>query len=188
MEENFNPMQRIKRRFFAMRNGVVADALRRAGCPCRVIFGLNLPQIVEIAGEVAPGERPELAEALWANKTTRESMLLAPMLMDRATTDRPRAEAMLREAPYPEVTDVVCHRLLRHLPFAAELAESLSADPDERVRYGALRLMMNVVAQHPQRALAMAHAELERDCAYTRALASMLADEAEWLAGEAAQD
>ena len=48
-ETSFNDMQTVKRAFFAMRNGVIADTLRRAGSPFKIIFGLNLPQISEIA-------------------------------------------------------------------------------------------------------------------------------------------
>ena len=153
METPFNPMQSVKRRFFAMRNGVIADTLRRAGSPFRVIFGLNLPQIAEIAAEVPQEHRAELAEALWANNGTRESMLIAPMLMSRESVDAGRAEQMLREAPCAEVADVLCHRLLRHLPFAQELSLSLADDADDGVRYGALRLMFNIVGEHPSEAM-----------------------------------
>ncbi len=64
-------MQQIKRRFFAMRNGVVADMLRRAGSPFHIIFGLNLPQIVEIASEIPETQREAMADALWQNRSTR---------------------------------------------------------------------------------------------------------------------
>ena len=42
-------LQQIKSRFMAMRNGIVADALRKGGMPHKVIFGLNVPQLSEIA-------------------------------------------------------------------------------------------------------------------------------------------
>ena len=71
-------MQTVKREFFAMRNGIIADTYRKAGTVFKIVFGLNLPQLVEIAGRT-PHSR-ELAEALWANTTTRESMLLARCL------------------------------------------------------------------------------------------------------------
>ena len=77
--ERFNDMQQIKRHFFAMRNGIVADVLRKAGSPFRIIFGLTLPQITDVAN--ATGKNAELARRLWDNKTTRCSMLLAPMIM-----------------------------------------------------------------------------------------------------------
>ncbi len=181
METQFNPMQTVKRRFFAMRNGVIADTLRRAGSPFSIIFGLNLPQIVEIAAEVPAEHATALAEALWQNRTTRESMLAAPMLMRRDTTDETAAERLLRESPCAEVTDVLCHRLLRHLPFAADLGRRLSADPDPMVRYGALRLMFNLVALHPAEAAEMARAEQQRQCPQTLSIASALLDEATWL-------
>ena len=77
----FNDMQVVKRRFFAMRNGAVADNMRKLGANYRIIFGLNLPQIVEIANETPHDE--VLAEALWQIKSTRESQLLAPMIYPR---------------------------------------------------------------------------------------------------------
>ena len=39
----------IKQQFFTYRNGMLADRLREAGDCHKVIFGLNLPQIVDIA-------------------------------------------------------------------------------------------------------------------------------------------
>lgn len=59
----FNKMQTLKRRFFAMRNGLLADQLRRAGSKFRIIFGLNIIQLNDIARDY--GHDPELAEALW---------------------------------------------------------------------------------------------------------------------------
>lgn len=74
----YNRMQLIKRRFYAMRNGIIADTLRKAGLGYKIIFGLNLPQITEIASGLTADA--DLAEELWADRRTRESMLLAPML------------------------------------------------------------------------------------------------------------
>ena len=56
-EQHYGPMQTVKRRFFAMRNGVIADVLRKGGSPFRTIFGLNLPQIAEIAADT--GKLPD---------------------------------------------------------------------------------------------------------------------------------
>ncbi|MDE6286101.1 MAG: DNA alkylation repair protein [Muribaculaceae bacterium] len=182
METQFNSMQAVKRRFFAMRNGVIADTLRRAGSPFHIIFGLNLPQISEIAAEWhGHPEAGDLARKLWANTTCRESMLLAPMLMHDATgVDKDEARRMIAECPAAEVTDVLCHRLLRHSPYAAELAGELCADEDEKIRYAGLRLMFNIVASHPHEAKAAARAELTRNCAYTDRIAAALLDEAEY--------
>ena len=38
-------LKEIKHQFMAFRNGIVADALRKAGYDYKVIFGLQLPQL-----------------------------------------------------------------------------------------------------------------------------------------------
>ena len=110
----YNPMQTVKREFFAMRNGIISDTYRKAGTVFKIVFGLNLPQLVEIAGRT-PHSR-ELAEALWANTTTRESMLLAPMLIDPETFSEEDARRWIASVCSYEVADILCHRLLRKTP------------------------------------------------------------------------
>lgn len=179
--DSFNKMQRVKRRFFAMRNGVLADRLRHASPAFRIVFGLNLPQIVEIAVEFGPDA--ELAAALWANTTTRESMLMAPMVMPVEKMTPDKAVEMLEGAPDAEVADVLCHRLLRRLPFAMEVVRT--AIPSERplTRYGALRLAMNLISDNIEECAGLATAELERDCAATRPVCRQILDEADFLRG-----
>ena len=104
----FNQIQEIKRRLFAMRNGIVADTIRKGGLEYKMVFGLNLPQIVEIASGIEPSQA--LAEEFWADSRTRESMLLAPMIYPREAMTRERASEMLRESITTEVTDILCHR------------------------------------------------------------------------------
>ena len=154
-EQKYNRMQTVKRRFFAMRNGIIADTLRKAGSPFRIIFGLNLPQLVEIAGEM--GKDMELASKLWANTTTRESMLLAPMLVDAGTFSIEQAREWIADIPCAEVSDILCHRLLQRMPDAWRLAESLSEEPVGKWNdYTALRLLFNLLGSDPQRALGLA--------------------------------
>ena len=57
----FNKMQEVKHRLYAMRNGAVADYMRRMGAPYKIIFGVNLPHLSEIASETVPSQ--ELASA-----------------------------------------------------------------------------------------------------------------------------
>ena len=71
----------IKHLFMVYRNGIVADALRKAGMPYDYIFGLQLPQIAQIAKENTPS--PELANALWNDHKVRESRLLACYLFPK---------------------------------------------------------------------------------------------------------
>lgn len=158
-EHRYNPMQIIKRRFFAMRNGVIAEILRRAGSPYKVIFGLNLPQIVEIANESTPSR--ELAEALWANNTTRESVLLAPMIMPRDIFTEADALRWIDTVTDREAADILCHRLLRHMPYACKLADSLT-EGEGMALYAGIRLAVNFVYQHPKEAFDIANKVMKR--------------------------
>ncbi|MDE6823941.1 MAG: hypothetical protein K2J27_04335 [Duncaniella sp.] len=175
----FNQIQEIKRRFFAMRNGIVADTIRKGGLHYKMVFGLNLPQIVEIAGGLTPSR--ELAEQLWSDTRTRESLLLAPMVYPRDEMTRTRASEMLRESPATEVTDILCHRLLRHLPCAMDVAVDAATSPDEMERYGAFRLMFNLLYSRPAEIRPFAEAELATASPLTAPLCRSMLDEIEFI-------
>lgn len=129
-----------KQRFFALRNGLLADTLReQAAIGHRLIFGLNLPQLMQIATEA--GTDAELADRLWADSDCRESRLLAPMVCPRTA---PRLH-WLAEVTSVEEADVVCHRLLRHQPGALEAAAAQAGADDPLLRYAALRLLLNLM-------------------------------------------
>lgn len=153
-EHRYNPMQTVKRRFFAMRNGIIADVLRRAGSPYKVIFGLNLPQIVEIARETGPSR--ELAEALWENRTTRESVLMAPMIMPHESFSETDAHRWIDTLPDQEAADILCHRLLRYMPYACTLADKLT-DGNGLTLYTGIRLAVNLVYKYPHEAFDIAN-------------------------------
>ena len=162
-----------------MRNGIVADTIRRGGLQYKMIFGLNLPQIADIADNL-PHTR-ELAEELWADVRTRESRLLSPMLYPREELTRERAAGLLSEAQTTEVADILCHRLLRHMPFALDLAIEAATSPDEMHRYGALRLMANLLYSHPAEIRPFAEAELATATPLTRPLCLNMLQEIEFL-------
>ena len=143
-EKSFNSVQRIKRDFFSYRNGVTADLLRKGGTPFRIIFGLTLPQLNEIA--LANGKDAELARLLWKNNSTRCSMLIAPMLMPVDKFGKEEAFEWCNEIPSCEVADVLCIKLLSSTEFAEELIKEL-ANGDHMKRYTAMRLMMNLIRQ-----------------------------------------
>lgn len=176
----FNEMQRVKRRLFAMRNGALADSLRKSGAPYRIIFGVNLPQLVEIAGEF--GKNADLAERLWQNTTTRESLLLAPMLYPASEMTIATALRWGRGVTTAEVADVLCLKLLKYLEFADELADKLVESGDDLQRYCGLRLMMNRFPNRLEHIRSMASDELERANPLTASLAKMMIDEVDfWL-------
>ena len=188
---DFNLMQQVKRRFFAMRNGDLAEQMRQRGASYRINFGLNLPQISDIAKQiladnpsVSSAEQAALATRLWENRTTRESMLIAPMLYPADIMTRDTAMLWATGSPNAEVSDILCHRLLRRLPCAAEIARSLAASAQPLHRYTALRLMMNLLAcgkADISATGAAASAESSRVCRLTAPLCRQITTEIDFL-------
>ena len=114
----------IKQQFFGFRNGIVAEAFRNAGAPYKTVFGLQIPQLSEIAR--GAGTDHQLALTLWADSGCRESRLLACWLFDKEKITMEDALRLAQEAATREETDILAFRLLRHLPFAEELKENLT--------------------------------------------------------------
>lgn len=120
----------IKKEFFAYRNGIVADTLRKAGDPHKVIFGLNVPQIAQIARP--RGYDQALAISLWNDVGCRESRLLATYFFDPAATSHTQALDLMSEIISREEADMLAFRLLKRLDNALSLlaeAETREIDP-----------------------------------------------------------
>ena len=180
--KQFNEMQTIKRRFFAMRNGAIAENMRRLGAKYRIIFGLNLPQIIEIATET--GVNKILAEALWDNKSTRESLLIAPMLYPREEFNIEIAQKWISEVTSAEVGDVLCHRLLKHTIYAWDLSKKLTESTSSMERYIAFRLVFNLLPNNMAEVKVYAKNELEKKEPLTQLLCNQLIDEIDFLEEE----
>lgn len=165
MMSDFSPMQQIKRGLYAMRNGVVADALRRGGCPCRYIFGLNLPQLSELATQI--GKDADLSLELRADSLCRESMLLSAMTYPIEGLGKDEAYNFVHAIRWAEDADIICFQLLRHSPYALDIARDLAGSEERLHRYTALRLYSFLIAKYPREALSAAQAELNRPDALT---------------------
>ena len=177
IEADKSKMQNVKKRFFAMRNGIIADTLRKAGSPYRIIFGLNLPQIKEIAA--AFGYDENLATELWLNKETRESRILAPMLVNPSDFDMIKARQWLENLTgSTEEIDILCHSLLRKINDVTELTDTLYESDDSLKRYAALRLMFAQVMKEPTKIKEKAEKEIARKDPRTMAVAMQLLEEA----------
>lgn len=120
-------LSEIKKEFFAFRNGVVADTLRKAGMSYKVIFGLQIPQIAAIARTLTPST--ELADALWQDSEVRESRILATYLFPIDETSEQKVLTLLRSVKTPEESDMLSFRLIKRLPFAADVLKVAEADP-----------------------------------------------------------
>lgn len=135
-------LREVKQLFFTFRNGLLADMLRKqCQTPHKLIFGLNLPQIKDIAAKI--GVDANLAAVLWNDSDCRESRLLAPMVQE------PSEDALkwIDAVRSVEEADVVCHSLLRKCPGAIAAAVEASSREEPLTRYCALRLLMNLMPQ-----------------------------------------
>lgn len=169
----------IKQLFYSYRNGIIADCLRKAGDPHHVIFGLNLPQLVQIAQVV--GLDANLADQLWRNDSSRECRLLAPMVYPRDEFGQSKALEWASSVRCVEEADILCHRLLRHLDYAQSLCFQLCDIGTDLSRYTALRLALNLnilsKLDDTERTRTMAKAEHKRNCELTTALAISLLED-----------
>lgn len=135
--------QDIRKEFFAYRNGIVAEQLRAAGDPHTMIMGCQLVDVIAIAKRYE--KNAELAQELWDNVNHRECRMAATMLYPIEDFKMETALAWCENVESVEIADVLCHRLLRHLPYANELWEQLLACDKKLVRYIAWRLLLNLM-------------------------------------------
>ena len=68
-------IKEIKRDFFVYRNGIVAAALKKIYDTNILIYGLNVPQFIELAKKYP--KDLELGNCLWQDKVCRESRLFS---------------------------------------------------------------------------------------------------------------
>lgn len=132
----------------AFRNGIVADALRKAGMPYGVIFGLQLPQISDIAKQAVAGlddeERLTLANVLWEDRNVRESRLLACYLYPKSLATKENILRMAEDVRTREEADILAFRLVSKLPVAEEILEEVDAKNDKNCKYFAKALARNL--------------------------------------------
>ena len=137
-------LQEAKKELYALRNGIMADYLRKAGDAHPYIFGVSLAQIIELARTI--GHDGALARALWNDGKCRESQILALTIMPAEDVDLDFVKTIIADIPNVEIADIACHRLLRNLPFAWQLAEENAAADNTLRQYIALRLLVNLDA------------------------------------------
>ena len=113
-------LRNTRKQFFAYRNGIIADSLRKNGDPHSMIMGCQMTDVAQIAAGIEPSK--EIAEAFWTDTKHRECRMIAPMLYPSADMDKATALQWAKNVECEEIADVLCHRLLRKLPFAAKKA------------------------------------------------------------------
>lgn len=136
-------IQKLRKEFFAYRNGVVAEQLHAAGDPHTLIMGCQLADVIAITSHYEKDAR--LAQALWDDTQHRECRMAATMLYPIEDFDMATALAWCHSVESVEIADVLCHRLLRHLDYAPQIFHQLHDSEKPLVRYTAYRLLLNLL-------------------------------------------
>lgn len=177
----FNEMQNIKRKFFALRNGILADQIKKAGDTHKIIFGLSLVQLSQIAMSIESDNA--LAQRLWENKTTRESRLLATMLAKPEEFDAKTLQQWINDVETVEEADVLSMKLLRKSSHADKFVEE-NLDEPGLVGYVAVRLGFNLLTlrreKYAEKALEIAAKSVTSDFAPTVIASKLMLDEAKF--------
>lgn len=134
--------KQIRQDFFVYRNGLLADTLKNAGDKHKLIFGLTLSQITDIAKRFESNEH--VACELWNSTETRECRLIAPMLFPIDQFNKEIAIKWISEVENTEIADNLCHKLLRNTTFANELCIHF-AQGNTLQRYTAMILAINLI-------------------------------------------
>ena len=128
MEENRQKTERseveqtvldIKKELRASMNGILSAKMREAGMPYKLVFGVELPRLMNIAKEFEPS-RP-LAQMLW-NENIRESKILATLLMPIDEMLPEMADIWVDEVPTDEIAQLAVMNLFSRVPWASEMA------------------------------------------------------------------
>lgn len=145
-----NLIREMRKEFFAYRNGIIADKLRKAGDPHPVIMGCLLADVMEIASRTrdAINDKAQcqaLARELWSDTNSRECRLAAPMLYPADLMLLDEALEWSQNIETVEIADNLCHKLLRNLTAADTLFRKLIAQEQVLVKYTGYRLLLNLL-------------------------------------------
>ena len=143
-------IREIRKEFFAFRNGIIADKLRKAGDPHSMIMGCLLVDVVAIAQRTREAidddeKLASIAQELWNDTNSRECRLAAPMLYPVQLMSESLAKEWCETVETVEIADNLCHKLLRQLPNANNLFKQLIGDERLLIKYTGYRLMLNLL-------------------------------------------
>ena len=122
-------------------NGVLSQSLREKGLKYRLIFGVELPRLKEIASGYE--QNHELAQALW-KEDIRECKILAGYLQPSNTFDPELADFWMESVHNTELADYLSMILFRRLPYASQKAFEWIASGERMKMYTGFRLMSHL--------------------------------------------
>ena len=177
--ETQEALRGIRKEFFAFRNGIVADKLRKAGDPHSVIMGCLLVDVQAIAQRTreAVTDKEQLAaiaSELWADTKSRECRIAAPMLYPADEMSLEQALQWCQTVETVEIADNLCHKLLRHIPEADTLFRQLIANEKPLAKYTGYRLLLNLLLLRKVQPTVQLKAAIEAEAATTQPPISQL--------------
>ena len=134
-------IRQIKAQLRLFMNGVLSQSLREKGLQYRLIFGVELPRLKEIAAGYEQDH--ELAQALW-NEDIRECKILAAYLQPTDTFDSELADFWMESVHNTELADYLSMILFRRLPYASQKAFQWMASENRMEAYTGFRLMSHL--------------------------------------------
>ena len=136
-------VREIKGKLRLFMNGVLSQSLREKGLKYRLIFGVELPRLREIAAGYEPNH--ELAQALW-KEDIRECKILAAYLQPIESFYPEIADIWMEQIHNSELADYICMALFRRLPYASQKAFQWIASNERMTVYTGFRLMGHLFA------------------------------------------
>lgn len=134
-------VRQIKAQLRLFMNGVLSQSLREKGIKYRLIFGVELPRLKEIAAGYE--QNHDLAQALW-EEDIRECKILAAYLQPAESFDAELADFWMESIGNTELADYVCMALFRRLPYASQKAFQWMASENRMEAYTGFRLMSHL--------------------------------------------
>lgn len=118
-----NSLNEIKKDFYSLRNGIVAESLKKIYPEGKIIYGLNVPQLMNLTQKYP--KDLSLGLNLWKDKKCRESRLLSLYLIPPSLLGKEMAKEMILDVESTEEADFLAFKLLRNLPYAKELYDEI---------------------------------------------------------------
>ena len=122
-------LRAIKQDFFRFRNGIVAEGLKGITGNAKRIYGLTVPQFMEMSKKYS--KDTELGLLLWQDEGTRESRIFALYLIDPNDIDLKHANRLISDVQSFEEGDFLAFKVLRNIPEAEKVYKELSNSNEE---------------------------------------------------------
>ena len=140
-------IKKLKTEFRLAMNGVASQSMREKGLPYKVIFGIELPRLQQIAREFPKNH--ELAGYLW-KEDIRESKIMATLLQPTESFYPEIADIWVEQMPSHEMADIAVMNLFQHLSYASDKAFVWVAADEPMFPYCGWMLMARIMMRRPE--------------------------------------